>query len=208
MRSFGEYPKEENVSLLSQILEETAPQKYYLSERATKGILRRNEIKGGVPEVLEKALKGEEFAEGTTLTEKRFFKWYEDDTSVTLRRRSASYGGGSEVLVIEKDGVRRLTPTECERLQGFPDGWTDIGEWIDSEGKSHKAADTPRYEALGNSIALPFWKWVLARIPGETMGSLFDGIGGFPLAWGRTTKWVSEIEEFPVAVVSERFETE
>ena len=51
-----------------------------------------------------------------------------------------------------KSYVRRLTPLECERLQGFPDGWTDIGEWVDSKGKKHKAADSPRYKALGNSI--------------------------------------------------------
>lgn len=49
-------------------------------------------------------------------------------------------------VIIEKSRwiVRRLTPTECERLQGYPDGWTDLGEWIDSKGKAHKAADTPR----------------------------------------------------------------
>lgn len=52
--------------------------------------------------------------------------------------------------------VRRLTPLECERLQGFPDGWTDIGDWIDTEGKKHKLSDAPRYKALGNSIATPF----------------------------------------------------
>lgn len=39
--------------------------------------------------------------------------------------------------------VRRLTPLECERLQGFPDGWTDIGEWVDSKGKKHKEAALP-----------------------------------------------------------------
>lgn len=48
--------------------------------------------------------------------------------------------------------VRRLTPMECERLQGFPDGWTDIGEWRDSKGKLRKPSDSPRYKALGNSI--------------------------------------------------------
>ena len=51
--------------------------------------------------------------------------------------------------------VRRLTPLECERLQGYPDGWTDIGEWVDSKGKVHKTSDAARYKALGNSIALP-----------------------------------------------------
>ena len=84
--------------------------------------------------------------------------------------------------------VRRLTPMECERLQGFPDHWTDIGEWIDGKGKRHKPSDSPRYKALGNSIALPFWDWMLRRMArylpeGATLGSLFDGIGGFSLIW-------------------------
>lgn len=113
--------------------------------------------------------------------------------------------------------VRRLTPLECERLQAFPDFWTDIGEWTDSKGKKHSPADTPRYKALGNSIALPYWDWLLGRISAEydedytpTLGSLFDGIGGFPLCWehhnGRgTALWASEIEEFPIAVTKLRF---
>ena len=111
--------------------------------------------------------------------------------------------------------VRRLTPLECERLQGFPDHWTDIGEWMDSKGKRHKDADSPRYKALGNSIALPPWKWLLKRLCGNyerdaTMASLFDGIGGFPLIWeqlnGRgTCLWASEIEEFPIAVTKYHF---
>ena len=51
--------------------------------------------------------------------------------------------------------VRRLTPLECERLQGYPDGWTDIGPWTDSAGKLHKeSSDSARYKALGNSIYL------------------------------------------------------
>ena len=111
--------------------------------------------------------------------------------------------------------VRRLTPLECERLQGYPDGWTDIGDWTDSKGKKHKAADSPRYKAIGNSIALPFWFWLLRRISAQyerpaTLGSLFDGIGGFPLCWERcngkgTALWASEIEEFPMAVTKIRF---
>ena len=114
--------------------------------------------------------------------------------------------------------VRRLTPLECERLQGYPDGWTDIGDWTDSKGKLHKAADAPRYKALGNSIALPFWDWMLRRMSeylptGATMGSLFDGIGGFPLLWERihgagTARWASEIEEFAIAVTKIRFTKE
>ena len=114
--------------------------------------------------------------------------------------------------------VRRLTPLECERLQGYPDGWTDIGDWTDSKGKLHKAADAPRYKAIGNSIALPFWFWMLRRMSeylptGATMGSLFDGISGFPLLWERihgagTARWASEIEEFAIAVTKIRFPEE
>ena len=113
--------------------------------------------------------------------------------------------------------VRRLTPLECERLQGYPDHWTDIGEWTDSKGKKHKDADSPRYKALGNSIALPFWEWMAERmvnlldrrfVSHPTMASLFDGIGGFPLVYSRcgcTPVWASEIEEFPIAVTKIRF---
>lgn len=111
--------------------------------------------------------------------------------------------------------VRRLTPMECERLQGFPDGWTDIGGWRDSKGKLRKPSDSPRYKALANSIALPFWDFLAKRISAQylrpvTMGSLFDGIGGFPLVFERhngkgTARWASEIEEFPIAVTKLRF---
>jgi DNA (cytosine-5)-methyltransferase 1 len=112
--------------------------------------------------------------------------------------------------------VRRLSPMECERLQGYPDGWTDIGEWTDSKGKKHKAADSPRYKALGNSIALPFWQYLARRICAQyerdiTIGSLFDGIGGFPLVFercGAKVVWASEIEEFPIAVTKKHFPEE
>lgn len=118
-------------------------------------------------------------------------------------------------VVRECSIVRRLTPLECERLQGFPCGWTDIGDWVDSKGKKQKTTDSARYKALGNSIALPPWKWVLKRLSAQyerdaTMASLFDGIGGFPLIWeqlnGRgSCLWASEIDEFPIAVTRQRF---
>lgn len=114
--------------------------------------------------------------------------------------------------------VRRLTPLECERLQGFPDGWTDIGEWEDGNGKKHKEADSPRYKALGNSIATPFWFYLLRRISAQyerpaTLGSLFSGIGGFEYCWEKcngegTAIWASEIEEFPIAVTKRHFPEE
>lgn len=110
--------------------------------------------------------------------------------------------------------VRRLTPTECERLQGYPDGWTDIGDFVNTKGKVSKTSDSARYKALGNSIALPQWRWVLKRICANyerpaTMASLFDGLGGFPLIWEQingkgSCLWASEIEEFPIAVTKER----
>ena len=143
--------------------------------------------------------------------------WNESDVGATIR---TPCGGDSTKanLTINNSIVRRLTPLECERLQGFPDGWTDIGDWTDSKGKRHKAADSPRYKALGNSIALPFWFWLLRRISAQyerpaTLGSLFDGIGGFPLCWERcngkgTARWASEIEEFPMAVTKIRFPEE
>jgi DNA (cytosine-5)-methyltransferase 1 len=133
---------------------------------------------------------------------------YTDGTVPTLIAK-----GPSDVAV--RYIVRRLTPLECERLQGYPDGWTDIGEWVDSKGKKHKEADSPRYKALGNSIAIPPWKWVLKRLctcyeRDATMASLFDGIGGFPYIWEQlngkgSCLWASEIEEFPMAVTKIRF---
>lgn len=114
--------------------------------------------------------------------------------------------------------VRRLTPTECERLQGYPDGWTDIGEWVDSKGKKRITSDSARYKALGNSIAIPPWLWVCDQIgqylgEDKTMASLFDGIGGFSLIWSylygkENVLWASEIEEFPIAVTKVRFPDE
>lgn len=103
----------------------------------------------------------------------------------TLRAQGGDNGGGSENLVVEPyqgvvgalcsgDGngpgnqyvnqnklvvqspqlIRRLTPLECERLQGFPDGWTDIPT----------ASDSPRYKALGNSVAIPCVEFILRQV--------------------------------------------
>ena len=123
--------------------------------------------------------------------------------------------GGGEEAMEQNTIVRRLTPLECTRLQGFPDGWVDIGDWTDSKGKVHKDSDSVKYKALGNSIAIPFWFYLLRRIAAQyerpaTLGSLFDGIGGFPLCWERcngegTAIWASEIEEFPMAVTKIHF---
>ena len=320
MRSFGECPKEERESHLSQILEECAPRKYYLSAKACAGILRRAKQRGKeLPAELREALEKQSlFKSGTespgggkgiliqrdhvgalsTVNNQYTLQgvknhtgfdayqhggYRENETCGTLSARqgalrgdtplvldnayaSSSFGqykkgvgtlrahgggdtgGGGETLVVcnavdfrnDRENskingtlqasprsiqsnnvirtagiVRRLTPLECERLQGFPDGWTDIGEWVDSNGRRRESADTLRYKALGNSIALPFWFYLLRRIAATyerpaTLGSLFDGIGGFPLCWERcngkgSALWASEIEEFPIAVTKHRF---
>lgn len=73
-------------------------------------------------------------------------------------QESYGTGGNNTPLIVEDGGtpqlIRRLTPLECERLQGFPDGWTDLPG----------ASDSARYRALGNSVAIPCVKFVLGRI--------------------------------------------
>lgn len=156
--------------------------------------------------------------ERKTFNEQSFSHYKESDKCSTLKAKAGNIGNGSECLIAEKAIrwiVRRLTPVECERLQGFPDNYTNIGDWTDSKGKKHKYADSPRYKALGNSIALPQWFWLAQRMrpylkEKPTLGSLFDGLGGFPLVWQRaygegTARWASEIESFCVAVTKRRF---
>ena len=156
--------------------------------------------------------------ERKTFNEQSFSHYKESNKCSTLKAKAGNIGNGSECLVAEKTIrwiVRRLTPVECERLQGYPDDYTNIGDWTDSNGKKHKYADSPRYKALGNSIALPQWFWLVQKMrpylkEKPTLGSLFDGLGGFPLVWQKaygdgTARWASEIEEFPMAVTKRRF---
>jgi DNA (cytosine-5)-methyltransferase 1 len=83
------------------------------------------------------------------------------ETSPTLRAmgHSGSHANaGGQVAILGQMGVRRLTPRECERLQGFPDDWT----LVTHRGKP--AADGPRYKAIGNSMAVPVMRWIGKRI--------------------------------------------
>ena len=94
--------------------------------------------------------------------------------------------------------------------------------YTDRDGKKKRCADSARYKAIGNSIAVGyenrksgFWMWLMKRISAQyersaTLGSLFDGIGGFPLAWeyynGRgSAVWASEVEPFCIEVTRRRF---
>jgi len=142
--------------------------------------------------------------------------------------------------------VRRLTPTECARLQGFPDWWASlptITEMSDdafafwqevrrthykingNPSKPYKLATKPQmirwynklhtdraeYKMWGNGVALPVVRIPLhgmAQLGAKTMGSLFDGSGGFPLAGlldGIQTLWASEVEPYPIAVTEWNF---
>lgn len=63
---------------------------------------------------------------------------------------SSQYVSDDKCIVENHNLIRRLTPLECERLQGFPDGWTNTG-----------ASDSARYKALGNSVAIPCVEYVM-----------------------------------------------
>ena len=163
--------------------------------------------------------KQRDFKDGTDLVCAVDFRNFREGGEVNGTLQAKESGGQSLNLnntVRKNMVVRRLTPIECERLQGFPDHWTDIGAWTDENGKLHQeSSDSARYKALGNSIALPPWKWVLKRICAQyerdaTLGSLFDGIGGFPLLWiqlngWNSVKWASEIEPFCIAATKRHF---
>ena len=93
------------------------------------------------------------------------FGGYQEGVS-TLRASGGDHGGGSENLAVAAiqetpQLIRRLTPLECERLQGFPDGWTDIPG----------ASDSARYKALGNSVAIPCVEFIMSRIAAALLSS-------------------------------------
>jgi DNA (cytosine-5)-methyltransferase 1 len=78
------------------------------------------------------------------------------DVAGTLQR--GGEGGRADGVMTSQTAVRRLTPRECERLQGFPDDYTLV------EYRSKLASDGPRYKALGNSMAVPVMRWIGQRI--------------------------------------------
>ena len=131
----------------------------------------------------------------------------EDGTATTLTAQE------KERPVVGTSIVRRLTPRECERLQGMPDDWSRWG--VNEKGEVYELPDSARYRLQGNGIATPFWKWLLERISAlydttPTMGSLFDGQASFPMLWEEingngTAVWSSEIEKHAVAVAKYHF---
>jgi DNA (cytosine-5)-methyltransferase 1 len=76
----------------------------------------------------------------------------EDTVMQTVIQRWGTGGGNVPMIQRDSTTVRRLTPTECERLQGFPDNWT--------EGQ----ADSSRYKQMGNAVAVPVVEWIISRL--------------------------------------------
>jgi DNA (cytosine-5)-methyltransferase 1 len=81
-----------------------------------------------------------------------------DRSRVSPELPGSTISKGSQMHVFSALQVRLLTPIECERLQGFPDGWTAIPY------RGKPASDGPRYKALGNSMAVPVMAWIGRRI--------------------------------------------
>ncbi len=89
--------------------------------------------------------------------------WMEDDIAGTIDANMGMSGHANRPAVIKQSAmqVRRLTPVECERLQGFPDNYTAI-PW--RKKPATECPDGPRYKALGNSWAVPVARWIGERI--------------------------------------------
>lgn len=131
----------------------------------------------------------------------------DDGTATTLTAQE------KERPIVGTSIVRRLTPLECERLQGMPDDWSRYG--INEKGDVYELPDSARYRLQGNGIATPFWRYLMNRISAQyertpTLGSLFDGQASFPMIWeginGKgTALWSSEIEKHAVAVAKYHF---
>jgi len=84
------------------------------------------------------------------------FSATETDTALALQaNRPSVQSHHAQIFIAEPVRVRRLTPTECERLQGFPDGWT-AGQ-----------ADSNRYKQMGNAVAVPVVQWIINNVVGE-----------------------------------------
>ena len=82
----------------------------------------------------------------------------------TINTLTAFMGtGGLNTPMVATDTVRRLTPIECERLQGFPDNWTEQ-RYDYKKGKVVEQADSSRYKQMGNAVAVPVVDWIIGRL--------------------------------------------
>lgn len=87
-----------------------------------------------------------------------------DGRAYPLATKQRSTAWGPDTFVAHALGVRRLTPRECERLMGFPDDWTLVPNYVATLRGKRVSSDTKRYEALGNSVAVPVVEWIGRRL--------------------------------------------
>ena len=155
------YPSAGSVysSLESVLQDHQLQQKYYLTAKAAEGVLRRSP---SLPEKLRKAFQNivnqekqeEDVSDGilifeaTRVSDTRFYDKY----SPTVATYWGTGGSRVPYVVNKAQPIRRLTPVECERLQGFPDNWTQ------------DSADSTRYRQVGNAIAVPVVEWIVKGI--------------------------------------------
>lgn len=159
------------------------------------------------------------------MTDEDYFFW-----CATLQEKAVREGTAREneegLLEVWRYVTPKMKSFDPEREADEGDGyWENTHKPYEHKGRGQMVAwynksfcedaDGKRYQAMGNSIALPQWRYVLERMAaylptGATLGSLFDGVGGFPLIWEEihgagTALWASEIELFPIAVTRRRF---
>lgn len=132
----------------------------FVTHAIQAGALRENPASGpdgvGVQDSIAYTLEARAEVQVVAFTTEQTPK-FNDDCALTLTKQSPT-GGGQIQSVAIGSSVRRLTPRECERLQGFPDDYT----LVPNRGKP--MADGPRYKALGNSMAVPVMRWIGERI--------------------------------------------
>jgi DNA (cytosine-5)-methyltransferase 1 len=122
-------------------------------EGGGKGALVQMEKSGALATANDQTLIYENHAQDARYTEKK--------TCPTVTSRYGTGGNNVPLTIQKRSCVRKLTPVECERLQGFPDNYTRIPY----RGKPEsECPDGPRYKAIGNSWAVPVVRWIGKRI--------------------------------------------
>jgi DNA (cytosine-5)-methyltransferase 1 len=135
---------------------------YTIDTKATQGVAqpiaidwRTAQVDQGITQTLKTDLAK---MSGPCIAVDTYHQTINEHTSQTIRTQSHSDQIGA---VLQSMAIRRLTPKECERLQGFPDDWTKIPY---RNKEADQCPDGPRYKACGNSMAVPVMRWIGQRI--------------------------------------------
>lgn len=170
----SESPSGGVASTLSEVLEASVARRFSLSQRAAAGILRRAERRGkALPPLLEAALRAL-VATATTSTMKPMSANPAAEAENLDFSRCLTFEQPTEMAKVDSESrssVRRLTPTECERLQAFPDGWThDLSRCdlprrgVTDGGFSMTAPPMPSIPAVPRRISLALWQSLRDRM--------------------------------------------